>query len=249
MADNFQSSKVTANELSSATKFNNFVQAVEDAINSLDNTNIATGAAILVAKLLAGTNGQVLKTVAGVPTWSTEGAAPTYQTTLPGSPVDGQETILVDSTSAPTYAWRLRYNSTLAKWEFIGGRPAFAEVVTPETTASTTYAALTTAGPSIVLPVAGDYLIEIGFRLSSNTTSTLSIMSYDIGATGAVDADATQAAVGTGGGTPNNVATAMRPRVKTGLTAVTLTAKYKTAGTAGTNGFADRWMRVTPVLL
>ena len=45
MPDNFQSSKVAASELSSSTKFNNFVQAVEDAINSLDNTNIASAAA------------------------------------------------------------------------------------------------------------------------------------------------------------------------------------------------------------
>src|SRR3990172_201963 len=98
MADSFQPSKVTGRELSSSTKFNNFVQAVEDAINSLDNSNVATAAAIAVSKLAAGSNGQVLSTSGGVPTWTTASGAPTYQTTLPGSPTDGQETILVDST-------------------------------------------------------------------------------------------------------------------------------------------------------
>ena len=42
-----------------------------------------------------------------------------YGTTLPASPVDGQEAILVDSVTNPTYQWRFRYNagSTSAyKW-------------------------------------------------------------------------------------------------------------------------------------
>lgn len=53
---------------------------------------------------------------------------PTYGTTLPAAPVDGQEHILVDSATAPSYQWRLRYNagSTSAyKWEFVGGAPAW----------------------------------------------------------------------------------------------------------------------------
>src|SRR6516164_9624771 len=53
-----------------------------------------------------------------------------YGTTLPASPVDGQEAILVDSITNPTYQWRLRYNagSTSAyKWEFVGGPDSSAE--------------------------------------------------------------------------------------------------------------------------
>lgn len=51
---------------------------------------------------------------------------PTYGTSLPASPVDGQEAVLVDSLTAPTYQWRFRYNagsSSAYKWEFIGGTP------------------------------------------------------------------------------------------------------------------------------
>lgn len=47
-----------------------------------------------------------------------------YGTTLPASPVDGQEFVLVDSLTAPTFVWHLRYNAgntTAYKWEFIGG--------------------------------------------------------------------------------------------------------------------------------
>ena len=49
---------------------------------------------------------------------------PTYATTLPASPVDGQEAILVDNVTNPTYQWRFRWNagsSSAYKWEFVGG--------------------------------------------------------------------------------------------------------------------------------
>src|SRR6516164_5696483 len=49
-----------------------------------------------------------------------------YGTSLPGSPIDGQEYVLVDSTTNPSYQWRFRYNaaSTSAyKWEHVGGAP------------------------------------------------------------------------------------------------------------------------------
>lgn len=82
MADSFQSYKVTSNEQSSATKFNNLVQALEDAINSLDNSNVAAAAAIAVSKLAAGSNGDILTTSAGVPTW-----APAASATIPAGAI------------------------------------------------------------------------------------------------------------------------------------------------------------------
>lgn len=56
-------------------------------------------------------------------------------------------------------------------------------------------------------------------------------MSYDIGATGAVDADSIRQGQ-QGGGTTGSDHSGSRKRRKTGLSAVTLTAKYKaTEGT------------------
>src|SRR4029077_19617212 len=49
---------------------------------------------------------------------------PSYGTTLPASPVDAQEAILVDSVTNPTYQWRFRFNAGSTspyKWEFVGG--------------------------------------------------------------------------------------------------------------------------------
>jgi len=89
-------------------------------------------------------------------------AALGYATTLPGSPVDGQEAILVDSTTNPTFQWRFRFNngnSTAYKWELVGGVSAEAAVATDESLGATTGAWLdaTTVGPSITVARAGIY--------------------------------------------------------------------------------------------
>ena len=83
------------------------------------------------------------------------GAAP------PGSPVDGNLWVLPFDTTAGVM-WMFRYRSASAstyKWEFIGGPPAYAEVVTTQTTTTTaTWLDLATVGPQITVPRAGDYL-------------------------------------------------------------------------------------------
>lgn len=72
------------------------------------------------------------------------------------TPYDGQEIILVDSVTAPTYDWRFRYNaqSTSAyKWEFIGGPPMAAYEVTA--VQITAWLAL---GPVMTIPRRGVYI-------------------------------------------------------------------------------------------
>lgn len=168
-------------------------------------------------------------------------------TALPSSPNDGDEIILTDSLTAPTYTWRLRYVAAKSsnKWVCIGGVPGFSEITTQESTTSTTYVALTTAGPSFALPVDGDYMVEVGAAVHNSTVGSGARMSYDIGGTGAVDADH----VGVDAvATSNSGIDVARARRKTGLTAVTLTAKYR-ATTGDTATFADRWMRVMPVAI
>jgi hypothetical protein len=86
-------------------------------------------------------------------------AALAYGTTLPGSPVDGQEAILVDSTTNPSYQWRFRYNagsSSAYKWEFVGGAPWSSYVVTSETTTSAAWVELATT-QRFTVPRAGDW--------------------------------------------------------------------------------------------
>src|SRR6516165_2193776 len=94
-----------------------------------------------------------------------------YGTTLPGSPVDGQEYVLVDSTTNPSYQWRFRYNasSTSAyKWEFVGGAPIVAGPSGSITTSSTT-AVVFTGGPDVVVPRPGDYDLVFGANAQNSS--------------------------------------------------------------------------------
>jgi hypothetical protein len=87
-------------------------------------------------------------------------AALAYGTTLPGSPVDGQEAILVDSTTNPSYQWRFRYNagSTSAyKWESVGGSDlSLASTTDASNTIDNTWEAAAT--PTWTIPRSGEYL-------------------------------------------------------------------------------------------
>ena len=86
-----------------------------------------------------------------------------YGTTLPASPTDGQEHILVNSLTNPAYQWRFRYNagsSSAYKWEFVGGSDLFGGPSGSVTGITTTPTPLT-GGPSLVVPHAGDYLVMV----------------------------------------------------------------------------------------
>lgn len=174
-------------------------------------------------------------------------AVPPYGTSLPGSPADKDVAILVDSTTLPTYQWTFRWNagsSNSDKWEFIGGIAGYKGIQedgTLESTASTTYVALTTAGPTFAIPRAGVYDVEIGY--SGGMGGLFGMMSYDIGVTAAIDADCCRAQ---NAATATIVGTFYRVQRKA-LTAVTLTAKYKASAGGSTEAFACRIMRVTPV--
>ncbi len=165
---------------------------------------------------------------------------PAVATTLPGSPVADDETIYTDSLTAPTYYWHLRYNATLAKWLYIGGIPLFAEVTTSEATTSGTYAALATPGPSITIPKTGTYLITVGATASA--TSQDGIMSYDIGGSGAVDADAVHF------GNVGQIHSASRVRSKAFTAADVLLCKYKIASSA-TFTVSNRFITVVPTII
>jgi hypothetical protein len=84
------------------------------------------------------TEGQWLKGIGGVAVWSPLTVAdipnaldmPTYGIDLPHPPVDGQEHILVDNYSSPTWSWRCHYNASSTssyKWD-VAGVPLFAYV-------------------------------------------------------------------------------------------------------------------------
>jgi hypothetical protein len=176
-------------------------------------------------------------------------------TTLPVGPTDGDEvyfrTAAMKTAGQP--AWHLRYDSTIAgsyKWEVIGGGPLSDEQTTNENITSAVYAAGPTAGPSITLPLAGDYIVDIGFEAYINMPTTVNTadirMSYAIGATAAADADACRFYQDSHAG--SHLASISRRRRKAGLGAVTIASRYRNAGTAGVNpAMLNRWMTATPL--
>jgi len=172
---------------------------------------------------------------------------PPLVTTLPGSPVDGQECYYQNAAMATAgLVWHLRYRAAAAgayKWEVLGGAGLYSEVVAAEASAATAaYVDLATVGPQVTLPLAGDYDVHIGARINGSAGQEVA-MSYAIGATPASNADqiaTTVAAAGT-------FDSASRRRRKTGLAAATaLVAKYR--GTAASPIFIqERWMLAVPI--
>ena len=180
--------------------------------------------------------------LASLPGWVQTGMAPVV-TTLPTDPVDGMRVDYV-ADSANGVVWNLRYRaagSATYPWEYVGGPPLTARVNTDQSTGSGTFAALATAGPSVTVPLAGDYIVS-GNSNSYNSGVATNQHSYDLGGTGAVTANAGQAAIAAA------LYSAMLPfsNRHDGLAAATaIVSKYAT--TAGTANFRYRWISVLPV--
>lgn len=234
-----------------ASQHRNNYTAVQAAVNGIITllADVASKGDLLaatgndaLARLAVGADGQFLKANSGTSTgleWGA-GVLPSLVTALPGAPANGDECILVDSVSAPTYAWHLKYVSaaTTYKWYCIGGTPAKTEVQAAQTTASGAYTDLATNGPDFTVPVAGDYDITIGALLHGGGSGNDFYMSFAVGGTAASDNDAIL-------GGPYR-STGMVERRKTGIAAATLLrAKYKTGGGV-TGTFQNRWMSVIP---
>lgn len=172
---------------------------------------------------------------------------PGYGTALPGSPVDGQEYILVDSLTNPSYQWRFRYNAgntTAYKWEFVGGPPVVGRLNNQET--CPTGAGLkdiATVGPSVVLPRDGVYLCEWGVLMNPQNTA---LSGY--GGSLVCKADNTQVTsteadgISTGGGGWQSGAAS---EVVT-TTATTHKLRYHNQSN-GSITFGNRWLQMTPV--
>jgi hypothetical protein len=201
----------------------------------------------LAASNISGYPTDATKFLSGGGTWVA--ATPSMSTTLPGSPVNDQQAVLVDSTSLPTYAWLLQWNATAAKWFFIGGSSLQARIDTSEGDHEHDVRG---AGDSWTV---GDGSACRRLPRSERCVDLIELRagftafhSYDVGATGAVDADAAEVgATGAAGAPIPGPISVTASRKKTGLAAsTTLTSKYRVSG-AVTGTFAYRWIEVKPI--
>lgn len=126
--------------------------------------------------------------------WPLGGTLIGYGTSLPTSPVDGQEYTLVDSVTAPTFSWRFRYNANSTspyKWEFVGGPPITARRDNAESSATANQWTDVGAAsnPILTLPRTGDYMVRASaemYHTAPSCTLYVGIWDYTAGTIRAV---------------------------------------------------------------
>lgn len=166
---------------------------------------------------------------------------PGYGTSLPGSPVDGDEYVLVDSTTAPTYQWRFRYNASNAgtnKWEFVGG----AEYSVWDTGSVATSAGSPTdlGGSTLTVPRNGTYNV-IG-RAGVTATATGSNSQIDVYASGVGTGVAAAGMINIAGGA-QSLAAIGRLALTSGQV---LKLRYSNSNGQSAS-FVQRYLGITPV--
>lgn len=119
---------------------------------------------------------------------------PSYVTTLPTSPIDGQE-IYFEADDTTSAIWHLRYRGAQNRWEYMGGNSVAdltyaADDTTVSTAGGTTYAGTTTA--SVTTPSftgSCSYLIDIFAQFGSSAATNEVFVSFKKGSTNANDDD------------------------------------------------------------
>lgn len=180
--------------------------------------------------------------------WVDLNAAPALVTSLPGSPFDGQE-IYFSADPTNGVVWHLRYRSASGssyKWEYVGGSELAAEVSTVDSLANVggTYTDFATVGPSVTVPLAGDYEVSLGadVALASAAQAVDIAPKFGAAAVDTLDRIAHWAGTGVTGGRDSPART-IRRTVTSASTAIKL--QYTSNAAAG--AASRRFLRVRPV--
>jgi hypothetical protein len=170
-------------------------------------------------------------------------------TTLPSAPIDGQEVrYLADATNG--VVWNLKYraaSSSAYKWEFIGGSSLDSYVAAQQSTTSTTYVSPTT-DQFIVVPLAGDYTVEIGgVLIAAAAGGNQAYMSYEFtGLTAAADNWGT--AIASPAVNNAGLTAALPPRRWNSLPAgVAVRLRHRTSSAGSPAYVQERLLRVAPI--
>jgi hypothetical protein len=194
--------------------------------------------------------GQWLKGTSGGMIWSAitpaDVANISYGTSLPASPYNGQEAILVDSVTNPTYQWRFRYNSGSTspyKWECVGGshKTVYAGLGVWQDVSAVGGGVWTPLPTPLafVAPRSGDYTVIHGAQCGGGSPGDFAQL--NAGTTGGVQG----ANLAMSQMVPNGMFN-MNVGGQVNLPATdSIMAWY--FGTASTIMFANRWMQLTPV--
>jgi hypothetical protein len=164
-----------------------------------------------------------------------------FVSSLPSSPADGTEIYYV-ADAANGVVWHLKYRALDAsayKWEFIGGGSLAASVDANDGTSSTVYVDQATPGPSITVPLAGDYDVEFGGQMSGAAVGVYAYAAIKRGGAATSDLDS----IAYGGGYASNNARVVR---MTALAAATV-LKMQLRVNASSGNIGLRYLQVRPV--
>jgi hypothetical protein len=168
---------------------------------------------------------------------------------------DGQEArILVDATAG--IIWTVKYRPASAhanKWEVIDASEIHAAVETSEGVGAggLTMGNLATVGPSVAVPLAGEYDVEWGSYMATGWDgSNVSSGPCWVSLSGAGFTAATSVSVSVGGTMASSTIQAASPsrKIRKALTVATITAKYQAGNSSGAGStFAQRFLSIRPI--
>ena len=168
---------------------------------------------------------------------------------LPSAAFDGQiHHYLADSTNG--IVWQLVYRSAEAtyKWLYVGGPAMRHEILTSEVRSSTTFADITTVGPTLTAPFAGDYEIRGGCQgwngATGNSTGQAAVKLGSAATSGNEDVFRVTH-MGDASATVKRAGPGHRTMIRT--LAASDVVKIQYLSSAGSWEFYHRWLMLTPV--
>jgi hypothetical protein len=179
----------------------------------------------------------------------TSSAVPPTVAALPSVPFDGQEVYFQTSSMATDgVRWHLIYRLAATgnhKWEYVGGSAIRAWEQTQSSITGTTYAdpSVGNAGPSITLPLAGDYDFTFTVQCWNDTATFDARSSLKIGAASAADDEC----VVVFSSTANMMGTPSRTLRRNVSAANTVCKLHYRSGASGTAQFLRRELLARPV--
>lgn len=211
---------------------------------------------VMVARALGGATAAVSSPSAHASSHLAAGSDPLiipYVSSLPGSPVDGQE-IYYLADAANGVAWHLKYRSAEGgsyKWYYVGGAPLQNAIATAGNTSSTAFVDLNGGLPAVTLPLAGDYDFDFTARLinqSSAAPQWVMLCAPKFGGATTADPDAGMADKSSALGINGEQFTVGRSKLrKTGLAAGIVVKLQYRQSVAVSCDWQDRHIAATPV--
>lgn len=101
---------------------------------------------------------------------------------LPSTPDDGEEIILADTNMSSIGAyWHLKFDKTVSTWHYLGGNPIYdSDSASVNGTTTGSPASIIVSSPSLVVPLAGNYLISMWAELSHSVAGAQSVAGLNI---------------------------------------------------------------------